>query len=598
MATVIGTGVVNIQASTKDFEATLAKLPDATKRYFEASERNVRTAMEQIRRDMQAAMSVGNMPAAHQFLKELQQSEKALASVHNEARAMAGTMGGSLASGGSRGAQALYQLGSALDDLQYGFRGVLNNLPMIALAMGKPGLAGGIAIAATATYQLFQHYDELLKAFGLNKVKSEAEQMKQLAENTARTATEQERLNRARQQQGTVEAQQGQLSKEEEESARRIHEAIGEAGGSARIKEALGKSGLAKPDEAERLRLEHEIENLEDYRKLAKAVGGLGGAAAEFTIDQQLKKKRDELQSLQRRAEETYLADVENSRGGRREQLAEFAAKHPEMFGAGKTLEERRKRGNQFAAELVTGGPENARAREEEKGFIAEQERKHKGRNKEKEAADRDVNRMEKEGARSVKQFEDERKRMAHEAARSMLEGSIGRKQLEVPEANLENDVRARMKAQGRSAQEIEMLAKATADAIREAIQKKLEENVGKFGGTVGDARKRLVEEADQKEADAAERVRSAQERYGDAQERIRDVLTGGKGGRQQSAFVGLTDFAKQMQTAMLNQRPEDKQKELIRALDDGTKAEKDLVLAIRNQQRVVALAAGGPGGT
>src|SRR5581483_2238806 len=65
------------------------------------------------------------------------------------------------------GAQALYQIGAAVDDLQYGFRGVLNNIPQIAIALGNPAMAGGLAIAATVAYQLYTHLDKIKELLGL-----------------------------------------------------------------------------------------------------------------------------------------------------------------------------------------------------------------------------------------------------------------------------------------------------------------------------------------------------------------------------------------------------------------------------------------------
>ena len=57
------------------------------------------------------------------------------------------------------GPQGILQLGRCIDDLQYGFRGIANNIPQIALGLGfGAGVAGAAAVAATAVSQLVNHY--------------------------------------------------------------------------------------------------------------------------------------------------------------------------------------------------------------------------------------------------------------------------------------------------------------------------------------------------------------------------------------------------------------------------------------------------------
>ena len=58
--------------------------------------------------------------------------------------------------------RGILQLGYAIDDLQYGFRGIANNIPQIALGLGfGAGIAGAAAVAATAVNQLVNHWGEL-----------------------------------------------------------------------------------------------------------------------------------------------------------------------------------------------------------------------------------------------------------------------------------------------------------------------------------------------------------------------------------------------------------------------------------------------------
>ena len=64
--------------------------------------------------------------------------------------------------GGTGAAAALLDLGYILDDVQYGFRGVVNNIPNFVQKMGLgAGVAGVAGIAAVAINQLIQSFPEL-----------------------------------------------------------------------------------------------------------------------------------------------------------------------------------------------------------------------------------------------------------------------------------------------------------------------------------------------------------------------------------------------------------------------------------------------------
>ncbi len=53
-------------------------------------------------------------------------------------------------------------LGQAVDDAQYGFRSIVNNIPQMVYMMGGgAGLAGAVGIAAVAINQLINHFGEL-----------------------------------------------------------------------------------------------------------------------------------------------------------------------------------------------------------------------------------------------------------------------------------------------------------------------------------------------------------------------------------------------------------------------------------------------------
>jgi hypothetical protein len=68
------------------------------------------------------------------------------------------------ASGGA--GLGLGQLAYAIDDIQYGFNAIVNNIPAIALGLGAgAGVAGAAGIAAVAVNQLIKHWGDLTDAF-------------------------------------------------------------------------------------------------------------------------------------------------------------------------------------------------------------------------------------------------------------------------------------------------------------------------------------------------------------------------------------------------------------------------------------------------
>ncbi len=78
------------------------------------------------------------------------------------ARAASNRIGGDLTRGSKAATQGMLQLGYAVDDLQYGFGAIANNLPMIAMGFGmSAGIAGSVAIAATIVNQLIHNWGDL-----------------------------------------------------------------------------------------------------------------------------------------------------------------------------------------------------------------------------------------------------------------------------------------------------------------------------------------------------------------------------------------------------------------------------------------------------
>lgn len=63
--------------------------------------------------------------------------------------------------------QGFMQLGYAVDDIQYGFSAIVNNIPQIVTGLGMgAGVGGAAAIAAVAVNQLYKHWGELAALWG------------------------------------------------------------------------------------------------------------------------------------------------------------------------------------------------------------------------------------------------------------------------------------------------------------------------------------------------------------------------------------------------------------------------------------------------
>jgi hypothetical protein len=81
----------------------------------------------------------------------------------NAAADKAAASQGRVAGGSRNSAAALLEMSRALEDAQYGIRGVLNNIPSLVQALGMgAGLAGGISIAAVAATTLLPKLSEWL----------------------------------------------------------------------------------------------------------------------------------------------------------------------------------------------------------------------------------------------------------------------------------------------------------------------------------------------------------------------------------------------------------------------------------------------------
>jgi len=87
--------------------------------------------------------------------------------------------------------RGLSQLSYAIDDVQYGFNAIVNNIPQIIMGLGgSAGLAGAVGIAAVAVNQLIKHWSEftaLIEAGFSNQSYDQLVALKEAAENAAKS---------------------------------------------------------------------------------------------------------------------------------------------------------------------------------------------------------------------------------------------------------------------------------------------------------------------------------------------------------------------------------------------------------------------------
>lgn len=135
------------------------------------------------------------------------------------------------AAGGSskQTGQLLMQAGYAADDLQYGFKGIANNIqPILQSIPGLGAMAPFLSIAAIAAYQLWEHSAQIADVFGLGRTKTQAEEMEELGKKTEKTAAETAKLLKYEELRAAVKAQSEGKTAAQTKLAKGVREAIQE----------------------------------------------------------------------------------------------------------------------------------------------------------------------------------------------------------------------------------------------------------------------------------------------------------------------------------------------------------------------------------
>jgi hypothetical protein len=202
-------------------------------------------------------------------------------------------------------------VGQFVDDMQYGLRAVVNQIPQAAMAFGAgAGLAGVLSVAAVAANQLVNRWDDVTAAFGRSKTLTQAEEMDKLAKATSRTADEQERLNRFTRENATTKQQSERRPAVEGEIGKAVAGEVGELGADelrTRIRRNM-LAALPPPTEAA---IQKELSN--HIRRTP--VGGIGEAELRAAREASIRAINDRRAKEMTDAAERLLSNAESGPG-------------------------------------------------------------------------------------------------------------------------------------------------------------------------------------------------------------------------------------------------------------------------------------------
>ena len=110
--------------------------------------------------DLNAAIAKGGPNVAH-YQRELERLSGTMSGSGGGGR------GGAGGGGGRNVGQAALEASRAIEDLQYGFNGIINNIPSLVMGLGAgAGVAGAFSLVAVAGYQVYKNADSISAAFG------------------------------------------------------------------------------------------------------------------------------------------------------------------------------------------------------------------------------------------------------------------------------------------------------------------------------------------------------------------------------------------------------------------------------------------------
>jgi hypothetical protein len=284
--------------------------------------------------------------------------------------------------GGIMAAQGLMQLGYAVDDLQYGFSAIVNNIGPVVAGLGLgAGVAGALQIAGVAANQLYRHWDQVVNVFQSQFSGVPLSQLEKLRVKAEETADAFKKV---------IESK-SRLNQESQEASEKV---ISEGPAPAILKgivESLGSTGLG----AQKTELEER-----SLKYIARGEEWKHDNPAQQKMFLQVKKGVDE--RIRKSNEETAKQlMVDLAKGGKegeaaRATLGDLAKQRPGAFPQG------------FEEKLKELSPEAIRAREKKDESIKET---HKTQEVAKSAQEADRARADKEVQKTIDRLKVEREK-------------------------------------------------------------------------------------------------------------------------------------------------------------------------------------------
>ncbi len=153
MSTGLGGASFEVKADTTQFSAGMKRAKEEAARTSQEMGTYM-LAFTKAESEMRRAVATANDWTVGQKLMR-----QALSETTVQANAVATGLG-HVGAAGNASQRGLLQAAYAIDDLQYGFRSIVNNIPQMLMFLG-PGIAGAAGVAAVAVSQLINHWDTL-----------------------------------------------------------------------------------------------------------------------------------------------------------------------------------------------------------------------------------------------------------------------------------------------------------------------------------------------------------------------------------------------------------------------------------------------------
>lgn len=264
----------------------------------------------------------------------------------------------------------------ALEDAQYGVRGVMNNIPGLVMALGGgPGLAGVASLATVAISQLIQHWDDLTKLWDQNATQNEAQHFEQLGKAIATTREEMDKMVEAEKQLREQRAKLGEVPGAEPAArAKGFAEAFGKVGGAGAIRDLA--SALTEEIKAQRGARFPVDDQTQVAQALINQAMGKEGVGAQQAAEQILQRLLGTTRGFGRSA---FGAEIAG--------MGAAAAQQRMMGGVGRDF------ATQMAIGAMLGGGAMAVPPEQARKDLREAERQKEEAEREREKAERERDR-------------------------------------------------------------------------------------------------------------------------------------------------------------------------------------------------------------